>query len=232
MMGLSLNQLRRLRLNRRVVVVLLWAGALLVYSLSPLRFLLSRDLLAAYLRTLGVWSPMLFILLYAVSMVIGLPTVIFTIAGGAVFGLLWGTIYSLLGATLGALGAFWLSRYLLRQWAECRFGHHPTLQKFQQGIVKQALLFVMTVRLIPVTPFNIENYLFGLTLIGWRSYLLATIVGIIPGTMAYTWVGVTGATALEGGSARSFLLAVTFLIVLSASSLLLSHWRNRRSPQQ
>ncbi|MEP0888592.1 MULTISPECIES: TVP38/TMEM64 family protein [unclassified Leptolyngbya] len=162
-------------------------------------------------------------------MVIGFPTVIFTIAGGVVFGLLWGTVYSIAGATLGAMGALWLTRYLFRDWVEHRFGHNPTLQKFQRGIAEQSLLFVLSMRLIPVTPFNVENYLFGLTLVDWRSYLLGTIVGIIPGTIAYTWVGVTGAQALEGGSALSFFLAVGLLLFISVSPILISHWHRRRT---
>ena len=222
------KKLRQLCLNRRFQVILIWVAVLLTYSLSPLRLLLNHETLVAFLQSLGVWGTILFAGLYAVSMVIGLPTIIFTIAGGAVFGLVWGTLYSLLGATLGAMGAFWLSRYLLRSWAEQRFGHNQTLQKFQQGIRSQALLFVISVRFIPVTPFNLENYLFGLTLIDWHPYLLGTVVGIIPGTIAYTWVGVTGARMLQGSSAVSFLLAVSCLLLLSVSPMLVAYWRNRR----
>src|SRR5688572_18903988 len=100
--------------NRRLQVVLLWGIAILVFCFSPLRFLLNRETLIPYLEGLGFWSPLLFVSIYAVSMVIGFPTVIFTIAGGAVFGLLWGTVYSIIGATLGAMGALWLTRYLFR----------------------------------------------------------------------------------------------------------------------
>ncbi|HEY9646064.1 MAG TPA: TVP38/TMEM64 family protein [Chroococcidiopsis sp.] len=215
--------------NRRVQIGLLWGVAIAIVCLSPLRSLLNRDTLVAFLQTLGPWGPILFAGLYAVSMVIGLPTVIFTIAGGAVFGLLWGTVYSVMGATLGAMGAFCLSRYLLRHWAEQRFGHNPTLKKFQRGIAAHTLPFVISVRFIPVTPFNLENYLFGLTVIDWRPYLFGTVVGIIPGTLAYTWVGVTGAGALEGESGFSFMLAISFLLALSTAPLLVSYWRHRQS---
>ncbi|MDX2100712.1 MAG: TVP38/TMEM64 family protein [Leptolyngbyaceae cyanobacterium bins.59] len=229
MIARCLKQFTQFLSRRRVQIVLVWMIAILAYCLSPLRLLLNREMLIAFLTTLGIWSPFLFAGLYAISMVLGFPTVIFTIAGGAVFGLPWGTLYSVLGATLGAMGAFGLSRYLLRSWTEQRYGHHPTLQKFQNGISRRALLFVISVRFIPVTPFNLENYLFGLTPVPWKPYCLGTIVGIIPGTIAYTWVGVTGAQALEGGSAVSFLLAVSFLFLLSATPLAFFYWRDRRS---
>lgn len=224
-----LINLHQLLANRRFQVALLWAAAILIYCLSPLRSLWNRETLVLLLDELGAWGPVLFMGLYAVSMVIGFPTVIFTIAGGAVFGLIWGTLYSVLGASLGAIGAFYLSRYLLRQWVEQRYGHNLALKKFQQGIANRALLFVMAVRFNPVTPFNIENYLFGLTVINWRPYLLGTVVGIIPGTVAYTWVGVTGANALSGKSAVSFVIAVSVLLAISVAPLVVSYWRDRQS---
>ncbi|MEL6553240.1 MAG: TVP38/TMEM64 family protein [Cyanobacteria bacterium J06621_11] len=153
-------------------------------------------------------------------MVIGLPTVIFTIAGGSAFGLIEGTLYSTLGATIGAAGACWMSRYLLHQWAAQRFRRHPTLRKFQRGIRRRSLWFVIVVRLSPVTPFNIENYLFGLTSVSWRPYLCGTVLGILPGTIAYTWVGVTGAEALKGESALTLLLSVIFLMAISLLPIL------------
>ena len=201
--------------DRRSQLTLLWILLLLIYLLSPIRLLLNRETLTSFLHTLGPWSALLFINLYAISMVIGLPTVIFTIAGGSAFGLVGGTLYSTLGATLGAAGACWLSRYLLHQWAARRFRRHPTLRKFQQGIGRRSLQFIIAIRLSPVTPFNIENYLFGLTTVRWRPYLFGTVLGILPGTIAYTWVGVTGAEALQGESAFTFFLAVTLLIALS-----------------
>lgn len=201
--------------DKRSQIALLWILLLLIYLFSPLRLLLNRETLTHFLPTLGPWSAALFVSLYAVSMIIGLPTVIFTIAGGSAFGLVGGTLYSTLGATIGAAGACWLSRYLLHQWAARRYRRHPTLRKFQQGIRRRALWFVIIVRLSPVTPFNIENYLFGLTTVRWRPYLCGTALGILPGTIAYTWVGVTGAEALQGESALTFFLAVIFLMAVS-----------------
>ena len=221
-------RLRQQITNRRFQTAALWVFLLLGFYLSPLRQLLNRERLTTVLPTLGPWSAFLFVALYAVAMIIGIPTVIFTIVGGGVFGLLPGTVHSVLGATLGAWGACWLSRYLLRPWAERQFSRNPTLQKFQKGIERQALFFVIAVRLSPVTPFNIENYLFGLTAIRWRPYVVGTVVGIVPGTLAYSWVGATGMDALQGGSTISFLLAISFLMVLSMLPMFISYWRMRQ----
>lgn len=208
--------------QRQWLVALLWAMALGIYLASPLSSLLDRDALTGLLRSMGWWGPLAFVTLYAVSMLLGLPTLQFTIASGAVFGLLLGSAYSLLGATAGAMGAFGLSRYLLHPWAERRFGGHPALRRFQRGIAERGLVFVMAVRLVPVTPFNLENLLFGLTPVPWRLYLLGTVVGILPGTVAYSWLGHTGARALHGGNALAFFGAVALLLVLAAIPWLLS----------
>jgi uncharacterized membrane protein YdjX (TVP38/TMEM64 family) len=204
------------RVRRRWLVALLWVAALAIYLASPLRSLLDREGLTSLVQPLGWWGPSAFVALYAVSMLLGLPTLQFTIAGGAVFGLLRGSVYSMLGATAGAMGAFGLSRYLLHPWAERRFGRHPALRRFQRGLARRGLVFVLAVRLVPVTPFNLENLLFGLTSVPWSHYLLGTVVGILPGTFAYSWLGSSGARALAGGSALAFYGAVALLLVLAA----------------
>jgi len=226
------NSLRQILTNRRFWVSIALLGLILFYCFGPSRLFLDREALVTYLRTLGIWSPILFVIIYAISTIIGAPSVIFTIAGGAVFGLIWGTIYSVIGATLGAVGAFWLSRYLLRGWVERRFGGHPTLQRFEGAIAIHALQFVLIVRFPPITPFNVENFLFGLTSIAWQPYTLGTFIGIIPGTIAYTWLGVTGAETLEGGSYISFILAISFFVFLSVLTLWVSRRRDRSSSRQ
>lgn len=212
-------------LTNRRLIFFFWILAILVYFISPLSSLWNHNTLAIFFTNLGGLSSFLFICLYAISMVIGFPTVIYTVAGGAVFGFYWGVMYSLIGATIGTMGGFWLSRYLLRHWAEQNLGRHPILRKFRHGISAQGLLFVIIVRLIPVTPFNLENYLFGLTLINWQPYLLGTILGIIPGTFGYTWLGTSGAKALEVGNPVSLIFAISFLLALAIIPLLISRLR-------
>jgi uncharacterized membrane protein YdjX (TVP38/TMEM64 family) len=209
-------------MNRwRRLVALLWGAALLAVLLSPLRGFLVRGALESALRPLGVWGPAAFVGLYAVAMVLGLPTLPFTIAAGALFGLVPGTGLAMLGATAGAMGAFALTRWMFRAWAEEHFGAHPALRSFRRGIAEHGLWFVLMVRLVPVTPFNIENSLFALTPLSWSGYLLGTVLGILPGTIAYCWLGLTGAEALEGGGTRTFLGAVLVVLAMSVLSILL-----------
>ncbi|HBE19547.1 MAG TPA: TVP38/TMEM64 family protein [Cyanobacteria bacterium UBA11149] len=177
------------------------------------------------LQQWGNAAVCLFILIYTIATVLGIPGTILTIAGGAVFGLIWGTLWSVVGATLGAVGAFWAARYLLRDWAKRQFGDHKALVSFNQAVTDKPVAFVLAVRFAPISPFNIVNFLFGLTPIEAYHYTIGTFFGIIPGTIAYTWLGVTGDAAWRGGDSLPFFIALCFLGLLSLLPILV---RNKR----
>ena len=188
--------------------------------LSPLKLLFDSNALTHHFTGLGQWSAGIFIGVYAIATLLGIPGTLLTIAGGAVFGLLWGTLCSLIGATLGAIGAFCTARYCLRNWSQQRFGQHKSLTRFNQAVTRKPLLFVLAIRFAPISPFNVVNFLFGLTPIDLKPYALGTFFGIIPGTLAYTWLGVTGEQALHGGNHLPFFLALSFLTALSLLPIL------------
>lgn len=176
--------------------------------------------LTAYLQESGAAASLVFVLIFAVATVLGFPGNVLTIAGGAVFGLFWGTLWSLLGATLGAVGAFWLARFLLHDWADRMFGHHRLLQRLKTAIVHQPLSFVIAVRFTPLSPFSLVNFLFGLTPVDLKTYTLGTFLGIIPLTTAYSWLGDSGQQAFQGGDRRPLLLALGLLTILSLLPML------------
>jgi len=182
--------------------------------------------LVEFVESHGLWGAIIFILLHIVATVIGIPGVILTIVGGVLFGLIWGSILSLIGATLGAIGAFWMARYLLWDWAQQRVRDRKLLCSFNQAVLQKPLSFVLIVRFAPISPFNLVNFVFGMTTIHWLPYSLGTLIGIIPGVIAYTGVGVAGNDAMHGKGAWPLMVACTVLAILSAMPLLL---RKRRS---
>ncbi len=196
------------------LVVALFSG-LIVCLFSPLRVIFDVNFLTQNLCSLGIWAICLFICAYILLSAIALPGTVLTIAGGAVFGLFWGTLWSVIGATLGAIAAFLLARYLLHDWYCRKFKHSRTLQRFHRAVRRSPLKFVLTVRFAPISPFNLVNFLFGLTPIDLKTYSLGTFLGIIPGTILYTWLGVTGRQALNGSDRLSFFIALSFLALFS-----------------
>lgn len=200
------------------IAIALFFTAFLV-TIGPLNVLFDQDFLLKHLETYQCCAIAIFITLYAFLTVIGIPGTVLSIAGGLAFGLVWGTIWSVVGATIGASAAFWTARYLFRDLAENKFGNYQILGYLQQRVQQTPFQFVLTLRLVPITPFNLINFLFGLTVIHWFPYMLGTLVGILPGTFAYTWLGVSGMEALQGRDRVSFFLALGLLALLSAIPL-------------
>lgn len=158
--------------------------------------------LADWVDGLGAWGPFGFVLVYAVAVVALVPGAILTLAGGAIFGLFWGTVYVFIAAVIGSSGAFLVARYLARGAVESRLGRSERFATLDRSIGEQGLKIVFLLRLSPVFPFSFMNYAIGITRISFRDYLLAS-VGMLPGTVLYVYYGklVGDVAALAGGAA-------------------------------
>ena len=168
-----------------------------------------------------VRSVLFFVLAHIAANAVGIPGTVLVVVGGAVYGLWWGTVWSVIGATLGAIAAFWLARYLMHDWFQKRFAQRPMFQKLNNALCKNGLSCVLFIRFSPISPFNVVNFALGLTPVEVRFYALGTLIGIIPGTLVYTWLGVTGVEALSGGSLIPLASCLTMLMALSALPFLL-----------
>jgi uncharacterized membrane protein YdjX (TVP38/TMEM64 family) len=136
----------------------------------------------------GWRAAMGFIGLYVLATVIGIPGSVLTLGAGALFGLLWGTVYVFIGATLGAIAAFLLARYLWRDWIYQKIAQHPSFTAFDQTLTTAGFKLVVLTRLSPLFPFNLLNYAFGLTGVSLKDYSLGSI-GMLPGTLLYVYLG-------------------------------------------
>lgn len=170
--------------------------------------------LEAWVQEAGVAAPLLFMLIYAVAAVFFLPGSVMTLAGGALFGPVLGTFYNLTGATLGAVLAFLVARYLASDWVADKTGGR--LKRLINGVEAEGWRFVAFVRLVPLFPFNLLNYALGLTKIRFLHYLLATYVCMLPGAFAFTYLGYAGREAVAGGAGliQKGLFALALLAVV------------------
>jgi len=183
--------------------------------------------LQAWVESAGVAGPVVFIAIYAAATVLFLPGAVITLAGGALFGPVWGTLWNLSGATLGALLGFLIARHLGADWVARRAG--PRMRSLNEGVSAEGWRFVAFVRLVPLFPFNLLNYALGLTRIPLLAYVLASAIFMLPGAMAYTWLGYAGREALAGGEGmvRHVLIA---LALVSALAFLPRLIRRLRTP--
>nr|VFK38766.1 MAG: Uncharacterized membrane protein YdjX, TVP38/TMEM64 family, SNARE-associated domain [Candidatus Kentron sp. TC] len=180
-----------------------------------------------WIGALGPWSGPIFIAVYALATLLFLPGFILALVGGALFGPVWGTLINLSGATLGAALAFSTARYLGSDWVRAKTG--PRLDAILEGVEAEGWRFVAFVRLVPLFPFNLLNYALGLTRISLWPYVAATWICMIPGALAYAWLGYVGLEAADGGEdlIRKGLLALGLLVTVAFLPGLVRRWRVR-----
>lgn len=197
----------------RLVLLLVIAGAAVWLAFH--RDQLDPVLLERTVRDLGPWAPFIHVMLFAAGTVLFVPGAIFGLAGGALFGPLWGTLLNLAGATLGATASFLIARYVAADWVRSKVGRR--LQRLAAGVEAEGWRFVAFVRLVPLFPFNLLNYALGLTQISFTHYVLASLVCMAPGTLAYAWLGYAGREALaDNRSAISYgLIALALLATVA-----------------
>lgn len=199
--------------------VLRWGLFLLLTGAIGVAFVYRKQLdvttLQQWVDNAGMAAPLLFMAIYALATVLFLPGSVITLAGGALFGPVLGTFYNLTGATIGAALAFLIARYLASDWAEQKIG--GALRRLKEGVEKEGWRFVALVRLVPLFPFNLLNYALGLTRIRFRDYVIASYICMLPGAIAYTYLGYVGREAAAGGEGlvQKGLLALALLAVVA-----------------
>ncbi len=164
-----------------------------------------------WIRHLGLAGAFIFMGVYALAALFFLPGAIFTIAAGLIYGIAGGTAVALVGATLGASLAFLAARYLLRERIKKFAKGKKKFNAIDNAIGKQGWKIVGLLRLSPLIPFNVSNYFYGVTAIGFWPYLLASFVGMLPGTLLYAYLGAIGQAGLSGGKKGHTPLEWTFL---------------------
>lgn len=155
---------------------------------------------AEWVDGLGVIGPVVFVVGYAVAVVAFIPGSVLTLAAGAIFGVLEGTVYVLVAATLGSIGAFLVARHIARRAIERRIEGDARFAAIDRAIGAEGLKITFLLRLSPVFPFNLLNYALGLTRVRLVDYAIASI-GMLPGTLLYVYAGkVAGdVAAIAGG---------------------------------
>lgn len=215
-MGAAGRESYRLPWGRVLIGLAILGGIAAFYRTLPLGDTLGR--LIERIDALGAWAGIVFVLAYALASVLLLPVWILTVAAGGVFGVALGSVLVLIGATLGAMGGFALARSRLRErvrrWARV----YPSFDTLDRAIAARGGWIVLLVRLSPVFPFVYVNYLFGLTAIPAATYLVTTIVGMIPATIVYVALGASAGAAASGRAASwsTARLTLTVLGVVAA----------------
>jgi len=204
------------------VVLILGIALAVIYRDS-----LNSLTIQTWIEQSGALAPLIFMAVYVLATVFFLPGSVLTLAGGALFGPVWGVFYNLTAATIGAVLSFLAARYLASGWVAKKSGGR--LKQLINGVENEGWRFVAFVRLVPIFPFNLLNYALGLTRIKLLDYSLATYICMLPGAIAYTYLGYIGREAATGGEGliQKGMLALALLAMVAFLPRFMSTFRNK-----
>ena len=182
-----------------------------------------------WVASFGTIAPLVYIGLYLVSTVFFLPGTPVTVLAGFVFGPLWGVFYASIASIISVSAAFLIARYVARDLVESWVKDNAQFRKIDEQVEEQGWRIVMLTRLVPIFPFNLQNYAYGLTSIRFATYVLVSAVFMLPGTAVFVQLG--GAFVSGEGNIWKTLLylgiAGVFLLLLSLLPKFLRKYRTK-----
>jgi uncharacterized membrane protein YdjX (TVP38/TMEM64 family) len=212
---------RRSSAIRIAVLLLLVASVLGALWFLPVKHYLL--LLLEWTKDLGAWGPVFLAIFYVIACIFFLPGSVLTLGAGFLFGVPIGLLSAWTGATLGACAAFLVGRTLARDWVARKVEGNAKFAAIDEAVGREGFKIVFLLRLSPVFPFNLLNYALGLTRVSFKSYAIASLIGMLPGGLMYVYLGSAArsladvaAGSVEGGLAGQIFfwagLAATVLV--------------------
>jgi len=202
-----------------VVIAVVVAGLIIAAKMLGIADQINAALQGAlqWIESLGPWGPIAFISIYIVASALLISGAVLTLGAGLVFGVAWGSIWVSIGSTLAATVSFLIGRYLARGWVSKQIESQPKFKAIDKAVASEGWKIVGLTRLSPVFPFVFLNYAFGVTQVSLRDYVLASWIGMMPGTVMYVYLGSLGKIAAEGtGGTLKLILNIVGLIATVA----------------
>jgi uncharacterized membrane protein YdjX (TVP38/TMEM64 family) len=185
----------------------------------------NRRNLEAFIGGFGPWAPLAYAAIYVISAPIPFLAPVLSAVGGLLFGLVWGTCLVLIVATGSAFVPFYMARRLGRDWVESKLEGKKLDEIYQQSAGSRGFVFVILMRLIPVLPWEVQNYVVGLTKVSPLTFIAGTMLGIIPGSFSLVFLG----AAATDPTSWQFVAAVALKIVTALIPVVAIYVRSRRS---
>ncbi len=175
-----------------------------------------------WIRNWGIWAPIAYILAYVLATLLILPSTALNLTGGVLFGPWWGTLWTSLAAILAAIAAFAFTRTVGREIVAQRLAGR--WQAMDLEVQRGGRFYMFAVRLIPVMPYGLVNFVAGLTSVSFKDYLLGTSIGTVPSVLPFVLLGSSGVRAIRTGEIWPLLLALALTGILVGGST----WYQRR----
>ncbi len=215
--------------KKNIIKLLVFAGVIfsiiVLIKTTGLDQYLDKDKLHSWIKGFGVWGPLAYILLYSITPSLLLPGLPVTIVAGLAFGPFYGTILALTGATIGASIAFLIARYFARHQVEELV--KGRLKSIDEGVEQKGWIYVAITRLIPIFPFNLLNYAFGLTKIRFGQYVLTSFICMMPGTAAYVIFSSSLLDLLKGKASPELIFGIVLITAISIIPIIYNRKKNK-----
>jgi len=207
------------RIVKISVIVLIVAGIITAWRLGLFQYVSLKNvgILTDYINSFGLFSSIIFICLYVMATVLFIPGIPLTVLAGIVFGPVYGTIWVSIASTIGASLAFLISRYTGREMVLRHFSDRDLFKRLEDGVKDQGWKMVAITRLVPLFPFNAQNYLYGLTAVPFGTYVLVSWICMLPATFAYVFLA-GSIVAGEGDAVKTITyigIGIALIIALS-----------------
>lgn len=173
-----------------LVLLLNYYGVLDIFSFE------NMNELKTYINSFGIMAPVVFIIIFILSTIFFVPGLPITVLSGILFGAWWGTIYVVIGSTIGVSISFLIGRYIGRDFVQALVSKNEKMAKLDKYINEQGNTILIISRLVPLFPFNLQNYAYGITGISFKTYLWYSLIFMIPGTFIYTCFGALAYSAV------------------------------------
>ncbi len=191
-----------------------------IIAFSPLKEILMNRNIPDRIRELGSnpWAPLIYAGFYMAGVLFAIPGLPMTVMSGVLFGFGMGTAVAVIGSNLGTQLTFALSRYFGSDLTTFLTRRYPYLGQMDKQLRHNGFRVLVTLRLLPVVPFNAINYLAGLTSISYRDYTCGNLLGMLPGTMLYVYFG---ASAMDTDNPAGMILSVALLLIFTVAGALI-----------
>lgn len=200
------------RISKLILLFALMLIFYFAYSIGLIDSIRDINKFKELIKDSGGLGYLIYILVYILAAVFSLPASVITIGGGVLFGPIKGAILALIGATLGASVAFLIARYFARDFITKKFGNNPIFRKIEMGFEKNGRDFLILTRLVPIFPYNLQNYAYGITNIKLSTYTGISFITMAPGAFIYAY--------MAGDIAQNGFNNTLFLKLLAAGTIL------------
>lgn len=198
----------------RTLLILLIIAAIVSVRFTGADQYLEQETLRQLVVGYGALAPIIYMLIYTMAPALFLPGLPITIAGGILFGPFWGVVYTITSATTGACVAFLVSRYIARDWITSKL-RSPKWQHLDRGVERNGWKVVAFTRLIPLFPFNLLNYAFGLTKIKFSHYAVTTFICMLPACIAFIVFSSSLLDITKGKVSPAFIAGLLLIALVS-----------------